>query len=109
MVFQPLTFSRTQKLFKDYVQALRDCELVLLAEIYSDRETVRDYISSADIAAEINKQGGHAEFHRSFADIKARLDELVNPGDMILVLGPEDIRTLADQLTGRKGFMQKMN
>jgi UDP-N-acetylmuramate--alanine ligase len=80
-VFQPLTFSRTQKLFNDYVAALKDCELVLLAEIYSDRETVRDYISSADIAAEINKKGGHAEFHKSFADIRARLDEVVNEGD----------------------------
>ncbi len=109
VVFQPLTFSRTQKLFNDYVAALRDCELVLLAEIYSDRETFRDYISSADIAAEINKKGGHAEFHKSFADIRARLDEVVNEGDMILVLGPENIRALADQLTGRKDFMQKMD
>lgn len=109
VVFQPLTFSRTQKLFMDYVNALKNCELVLLAEIYSDRETIRDYISSADIAAEINKQGGNAEFHKSFSDIKARLDEVVNQGDMILVLGPEDIRTLADQLTGRKDFMQKMD
>ncbi|NLW12630.1 MAG: UDP-N-acetylmuramate--L-alanine ligase [Clostridiaceae bacterium] len=109
VVFQPLTFSRTQKLFKDYVSALKNCELVLLAEIYSDRETVRDYISSADIAAEINKQGGHAEFHQDFASITARLDEVVAKGDMILVLGPENIRSLADQLTGRKDFMQKMD
>lgn len=109
VVFQPLTFSRTQKLFKDYVSVLKNCELVLLAEIYSDRETLRDYISSADIATEINNQGGRAEFHKSFADIRARLDEVVSQGDMILVLGPEDIRTLADQLTGRKDFMQKMD
>ncbi|MDD2374651.1 MAG: UDP-N-acetylmuramate--L-alanine ligase [Eubacteriales bacterium] len=108
VVFQPLTFSRTQKLFSEYVDALKNCELVLMAEIFSDRETVRDYISSADIADEINRQGGNAVFCDDFTVIRQKLDEIVQPDDIILVLGPEDIRSLADQLTGRKDFMQDM-
>ncbi|MDD2533342.1 MAG: UDP-N-acetylmuramate--L-alanine ligase [Eubacteriales bacterium] len=101
VVFQPLTFSRTQILFDEFVDALKDCEWVIFAEIFSDRETKRDYISSRDLVKRINELGGHAQFGESFAVIRAELDQRVKPGDLILVLGPEDIRNLADQLTGR--------
>ena len=48
-------------------------------------------------------------FFEDFAAIQARLDELAHTGDIILILGPENIRTLADHLTGRTGFMQQIN
>lgn len=102
VVFQPLTFSRTEILFDEFVDALKDCEWVIFAEIFSDRETRRDYISSRQLAERINELGGHAQFGQDFAEIKAELDQRVGPGDLILVLGPEDIRRLADQLTGRE-------
>lgn len=101
VVFQPLTYSRTKVLLEDFAQALRGCELVILAEIFSDRETNPGDISSSMLAARINELGGHAEFRPDFDDIQRRLDQLVSPGDLILVLGPEDIRSLADRLTGR--------
>jgi len=101
VVFQPLTYSRTKVLLEKFARALRDCELVILAEIFSDRETNSGDISSAMLADRINELGGHAEFRPDFTDIQARLDQLVSPGDLILVLGPEDIRNLADHLTGR--------
>lgn len=101
VVFQPLTFSRTQILFDEFVDALKDCEWVIFAEIFSDRETKRDYVSSRDLVRRINDLGGHAQFGANFAEIRAELDKRVAPGDLILVLGPEDIRSLADQLTGR--------
>jgi hypothetical protein len=46
----------------------------------------------------VNAAGGHAEFGEDFFDITRRLDERVHAGDLILVLGPEDIRSLADRL-----------
>jgi len=104
VVFQPLTYSRTKVLLEDFAQALKNCERVLLAEIFSDREINPGDISSSMLAARINELGGHAEFIPDFKNIQARLDQLVNPGDLILVLGPEDIRSLADQLTGRKAI-----
>jgi hypothetical protein len=35
-------------------------------------------------------------------EIRDLLDQVVQPGDLILVLGPENIRGFADQLTGRR-------
>ena len=50
------------------------------------------------LADKINELGGHAEFMADKKDIVTRIDELVGEGDLILVLGPEDIRELADEL-----------
>ncbi len=101
VVFQPLTYSRTRVLFNDYVDALKDCELVIFSEIFSDRETNPGDISSRMISDRINELGGHAVFAEDFLSIRRHLDEIVESGDLILVLGPEDIRSFADQLTGR--------
>ncbi len=105
VVFQPLTYSRTRVLLDEFAQALKDCELVILAEIFSDREINHGDISSSMLADRINELGGRAIFEKSFSGIQAHLDEVVNPGDLILVLGPEDIRGFADQLTGRTNHL----
>ena len=98
VVFQPLTFSRTKVLFEDYVTSLLPCEDVFFDEIFSDREVNPGDISSKDIADEINKRGGHAIFFESKDAIVEKLSSVVNKDDMILILGPEDIRSLGDRL-----------
>ena len=98
VVFQPLTYYRVKKLMQDYVDSLKDCKKILFAEIFSDREDQTYGVSSKDISDEINKCGGDAEFYEDREDLKKRIDELIKPGDIILILGPEDIRTLGDEL-----------
>lgn len=98
VVFQPLTYKRTEILFDDYIKVLLPCQHVLFAEIFSDREINTGTISSADLTREINKRGGTAEFIPDKDEIKKRLSELVGDGDLILFLGPEDIRDLANEL-----------
>lgn len=102
VVFQPLTFNRTKLLFEDYVTSLLPCRKVLFAEIFSDRETDTLGISSKDISDEINKRGGDAEFFEDKEELKKRIDELIKPEDIILILGPEDIRKLGDELCPEK-------
>ena len=98
VVFQPLTFNRTKLLFEDYVTSLLPCKKILFAEIFSDRESDTLGMSSKMISDEINKRGGDAEFYEDREELKKRIDELVKPGDIILILGPEDIRELGDEL-----------
>ena len=98
VVFQPLTFNRTKLLFEDYVTSLLPCKKVLFAEIFSDRESDNLGMSSKMISDEINKRGGDTEFYESREELKKRIDELIKPGDIILILGPEDIRSLGDEL-----------
>ena len=103
VVFQPLTFNRTKMLFEDYVTSLLPCRKVLFSEIFSDREINTGEISSKDISDEINKRGGDSEFFADKEDLKKRIDELIEPGDIILILGPEDIRHLGDELCPKGG------
>lgn len=102
VVFQPLTYNRTKKLFEDYVTSLLPCKKVLFSEIFSDRESASAIaelaISSKDISDEINKRGGDSEFFADKKDLRKRIDELIKPGDIILILGPEDIREMGDEL-----------
>ena len=99
VVFQPLTYNRVELLFDDYVESLLPCPKVLFSEIFTDREVVHEgMVSSRDIADAINAKGGNAEFFADKEDLKRRIDELINPGDMILILGPEDIRELGNEL-----------
>lgn len=107
VVFQPLTYNRTQVLFDDFVQSLLPCEHVLFAEIFSDREINPGTISSSMLADKINELGGHAEFFADKKDIITRLDDLVSEDDLILVLGPEDIRELADDMIKIESGRQK--
>lgn len=104
VVFQPLTFSRTRVLFDDYVSVLRPYQVVF-SEIFSDREINPGDISSRMLADQINKLGGHAAFTDDHEQIRAWLDVRVEPEDVILVLGPENIRDYADQLTGRTSHL----
>lgn len=103
VVFQPLTFNRTKLLFEDYVTSLLPCRKVLFSEIFSDREINTGEISSKDISDEINRRGGDSEFFADKEDLKKRIDELIEPGDIILILGPEDIRHLGDELCPHEG------
>ena len=102
VVFQPLTFNRTKLLFEDYVISLLPCKKILFSEIFSDRESDTLGMSSKLISDEINKRGGDAEFYEDRAELKKRIDELIKPGDIILILGPEDLRTLGDELCPEK-------
>ena len=90
-------------LFEDYVTSLLPCRKVLFSEIFSDREINTGEISSKDISDEINKRGGDSEFFADKEDLKKRIDELIEPGDIILILGPEDIRHLGDELCPKGG------
>lgn len=98
VVFQPLTFNRTRILFDDYVTALLPCSHVILSEIFSDREINPGDLSSSMLGDKINQLGGHAEFYEHKEGIAQRLSELVTPDDIILFLGPEDIRDFAETI-----------
>lgn len=98
VVFQPLTFNRTQALFDDFVSSLLPAPHILFSEIFSDREINPGTVSSKDLAQKINSLGGKAEFFEDKKDIVLRLKTLVKEGDLLLILGPEDIRELADDL-----------
>lgn len=94
VVFQPHTYSRTAKLFNDFVEQLRRPTIVYLAEIYAAREKNSIGISSADLAAQIPG----AKFYPTFAEIEAELRRIARPGDIILTVGAGDVFRIGEHL-----------
>ncbi len=102
--FQPLTHSRVRGFFDDFVDALLDIRPLMMSEIYDDREKDSS-ISSKDICDRINELGGQAEFYPTNEALEAHLREILEPGDLLLIMGV-DLRNVGDRLTGRLDHMK---
>ena len=96
-IYQPLLQSRTRELFDDFLDAFRDADAVLLAEIHSPpgREAPLG-ICSADLADALVHPNAAAL--SSFDEIAERVLTQATDGDVILVMGPESVTPLADRL-----------
>ncbi len=94
LAFQPHTYSRTSKLFADFVRELKQADQVVLAEIYAARERNTFGISSRDLAAEIPG----AVYLETLPEVTAYLKSNAQPGDILLTVGAGDIYKAGEAL-----------
>ncbi len=100
-VFHPHHKWRTRILFNDFVQSFKQSDMVVLNEIWSapGREPQEDNISSADLVAELKKEGKKASyFGRDLQETEKILDEILQPRDIVLMMGAGYIYKLAEKL-----------
>lgn len=88
VIFQSHTFTRTKAFFTEICRALSAADRVLVADIYAAREKDTLGMSAAVLAEGI---GTHAAPGGSFADMAARLEGELMPGDLLVVMGAGDI------------------
>lgn len=93
-VFQPHTYSRTAALMPEFVRALCHADRCVLCPIYAARETDTLGVSAAQLAALIPG----AEAADSLEDAAARLERIVQPGDLIFTMGAGDVVKIAELL-----------
>ena len=99
-VFQPHTYSRTKELFNDFADALAAdgvCE-VIVADIYTARETDSLGVSSALLAEAIRTRGANCRAVSDTEAIASYLRAECRRGDTILVMGAGDISALCQKL-----------
>ena len=101
VVFQPHTYSRTNELFCEFVEAFSEVSAcakapfrLVLADIYAARETNVWGVTSAMLAEKIDG----AVYLPSNAEIAAYLLGEVTDGDMLIVMGAGDIIKLDELL-----------
>ena len=92
--FQPHTYTRTNALFHEFVRELTRVDVAVLAEIYAAREQNTIGISSADLAARIPG----SVFCETLPDVTAHLQQIAQPGDVILTVGAGDIYKAGEAL-----------
>lgn len=106
VVFQPLTFARVKLLFNDFVACLFDNQpdLVIFYEIFSDRETDDLGMSSRMLSEAYNAKGRPSVFVESYEAVLNQLQDKVQDGDIILFLGPEEVRNLGKRLVSEQSL-----
>lgn len=102
VVFQPITYNRVIGLFREFVQALAACPFSILFDVYTSRETDNKGFSSRLICDEIVSSGGDSVFVTTYQEMKSILDSKVQAGDLILFMGPEGMKDMADVLVGNQ-------
>lgn len=91
VVWQPHTYSRTQTLFKEFVDAFADADEVIVTEIYAAREP-KQVFSSKQVVDAMSRP---AHFIASLSEVSNYLITNLHPGDALLVLSAGD----ADQIS----------
>ncbi|MDO0823585.1 UDP-N-acetylmuramate--L-alanine ligase [Desulfosporosinus nitroreducens] len=91
-IFQPHTFSRTEKLLLEFSQAFQGADEVVIADIFASARELDHYtVSAPNLAEMILKQGIQARYIGTLDDIKLYLNETLAPEDLVLTLGAGDI------------------
>ena len=94
LVFQPHRYSRYRALRDDFAASLGAADAVVVTEIYAAGEQNPGQLSGAELAAQVPG----ARFAPDFAAAREHLESLVKPGDLLLLMGAGDIRSLGDEL-----------
>jgi UDP-N-acetylmuramate--alanine ligase len=101
-IFQPHRYTRTQALFKDFLTAFYDADVLILTDIYPAGE---DRIEGVEAKAlfEGLREYGHKDV-TYLADKKEIIEHLLRimaPGDLVITLGAGDIWQVSDELVNR--------
>ncbi len=98
VIFQPHTYTRTNELFADFVEALNIANSVILVPIYAAREENKSGVSSEKIAEAINKKGGNASYYDTFDEAIEKIKKIVTKEDFVVVMGAGNVVNLANKL-----------
>ncbi|MBI2411288.1 MAG: UDP-N-acetylmuramate--L-alanine ligase [Candidatus Kerfeldbacteria bacterium] len=100
VVFQPHQRDRTKKLFEQFVASFHEAQFVIVQEIYdvAGREDADLRISATELVDRIEAQGKYAIYSPNVATTRERIDTIIEPGDVLLIMGAGDIYKLAEEL-----------
>ncbi len=101
-VFQPHLYSRTAMLADEFGLALARADVIALLDVYPARERAEDHpgVSGQTLvrSATAHAEGRPVLWLESFARAARELGELLDAGDLCVVMGAGDVDTLARQL-----------
>jgi len=97
-VFQPHLYSRTQDLYKEFGLSFFDAEICVITDVYPSREDPIEGVSGR-LIADTAKEYGHRQVHyvEDKKDLPVKLNELAEPGDIIITMGAGDIYEYGQQ------------
>ncbi len=102
VVFQPHRYSRTQDCFDDFLKLLSGLDCLILLEVYSAGEAFIPGADSQALLGAMRQQGKvQALFASDQAELEGVLKALIEPNDVILMIGAGNIGAMAANLAHR--------
>ena len=107
LLFEPHQHSRTKELFDEFVASFDDADVLVLSEIYGvvGRTDAADAVSSLDLLNAVEKRlpagdpkVGPKFYTKNLNDAEAKLRELIEPNDVVIVMGAGDVDQVARKL-----------
>lgn len=95
-VFQPHNYSRLRDLFEDFCTAFSDADVLVLTKLYAAREAAGDEVSAALLAERTG-----AVYLDDKERIPAYLEQILLPGDTVLLVGAGDIGAITERFRSR--------
>lgn len=97
--FQPHRYSRTQLLQKEYGGCFTEADLLILTDVYSAGEDPIPGIDGELLVKEVFEQTGRqAVYIQDKTKIAGYLQNIVEPGDLIITMGAGDIVKCGEEL-----------
>lgn len=98
LVFQPHTYSRTDKLLSEFAKSLAGVDRLIILNIWSSAREKAGFVTIKDLLREIRKHKQDVEFRSSLEDVATYLHGSVGKGDLILLVGAGDVYKVYDKL-----------
>ncbi len=94
LVFQPHSYDRTEKLFKEFTQAFDEADMLFVTDIYdvAGRDSVRK-VSSKMLVEALKRP--YAQYAPSLEDLTVTLDATLTKNDILLIMGAGNIDAFA--------------
>ncbi len=97
-VYEPLTFHRTAALLEPFADVLATADRVAVADIFAVRDPDQTIVSAADLARAVELRGTPAMAPGSAEATADALLPLLEPGDVVLVMGGGRSTVIAERL-----------
>lgn len=104
LVFHPHTFSRTQKLFSDFVAAFQEADELIVLDIYGSAREAAGTVKTQDLVAAVadyNLSQGLAQTVKHLPDMEQAenyLKDNIRPKDLVLLMGAGDVFRIGEKL-----------
>ncbi len=101
-VFQPHLYSRTQKMYQEFGLSFFDAEVLVVTDIYPSREEPIEGVDGR-LIADTARRFGHRNVHyvEEKSELPVRLEEIVQPGDVVITMGAGDIYKSGEEFIER--------
>jgi len=97
--FQPHTYTRTRDFADDFAKSFLGADVVMVTDVYAARERAIQGVSGEMLAMKA-RDFGHRNVHHvpDRAALAAQLRAVIEPGDIVVMMGAGDIWKSADEL-----------